>query len=139
MKNLSLIILLLITCLPAAYSFELSEKSIQLAKKKLEVMSLSEKIGQMTQAERQHASPKDVKKYALGSILSGGGSAPSPNVVKSWKKMTDKYLRASLRSSSKIPLLYGVDAVHGHNNIQNATIFPHNIGLGATRSKKLMK
>ena len=102
-------------------------------------MSLREKIGQMTQAERQYASPRDVKRYALGSILSGGGSVPSPNVVESWKKMTDKYLKASLRSSSEVPLLYGVDAVHGHNNIQNATIFPHNIGLGATRNKKLMK
>jgi beta-glucosidase len=100
-------------------------------------MSLDEKLGQMTQAERGSATAADVTQYRLGSVLSGGGSAPSPNTAAGWADMTDNLQRGALATPLKIPLLYGSDAVHGHNNVVGATIFPHNIGLGATRDPAL--
>ena len=102
-------------------------------------MSLRDKIGQMTQAERQHATPEEVKKYGLGSILSGGGSNPTPNTPQAWKKMVKMYYDYSLQSRSGVPLIYGVDAVHGRNNVLGATIFPHNIGLGVANDLDLTK
>jgi len=102
-------------------------------------MTLDEKLGQMTQAERQAASPTDVRDNRLGSILSGGGSAPSPNNATSWANMYDAYQNAAAQSRLGIPIIYGVDAVHGHNNVVGATIFPHNIGLGATRNPTLVQ
>jgi beta-glucosidase len=102
-------------------------------------MTLDEKLAQMTQAERQAASPTDVRTSQLGSILSGGGSAPSPNNATSWANMYDGYQNAALQSRLGIPIIYGVDAVHGHNNVVGATIFPHNIGLGATRNPTLVQ
>ncbi|HEY3141705.1 MAG TPA: glycoside hydrolase family 3 N-terminal domain-containing protein [Acidimicrobiales bacterium] len=102
-------------------------------------MTLDEKLGQMTQAERQAASPTDVRDNRLGSILSGGGSAPSPNNATSWANMYDAYQNAATGSRLGIPIIYGVDAVHGHNNVVGATIFPHNIGLGATRNPTLVQ
>ena len=106
---------------------------------KIASMSLAEKVGQMLQAERNGASAEDVKNYNLGSILSGGGSAPSNNQAYYWYLMVKGYYQASLSSSSQIPILYGVDAVHGHNNVKDATIFPHNIGLGAANDPSLME
>ncbi len=102
-------------------------------------MTLDEKIGQMTQAERSAVSNADITNYALGSLLSGGGSAPSPNTATSWADMYDGYQNAALASRLGIPIIYGVDAVHGHNNVVSATIFPHNIGLGATRDPALVQ
>ncbi|MFI5907551.1 glycoside hydrolase family 3 N-terminal domain-containing protein [Dactylosporangium sp. NPDC051541] len=102
-------------------------------------MSLDEKIGQMTQAERGSVSAAEVTQYRLGSILSGGGSAPSPNTASSWADMTDNFQRGALATPLKIPLVYGSDAVHGHNNVVGATLFPHNIGLGATRDPALVQ
>ncbi|WP_345561720.1 glycoside hydrolase family 3 N-terminal domain-containing protein [Nonomuraea rosea] len=100
-------------------------------------MSLDEKLGQMTQAERGSVSGSDVTTYRLGSVLSGGGSAPSPNTAASWADMYDSFQNAALATPLGIPMIYGVDAVHGHNNVNGATIFPHNIGLGATRDPAL--
>jgi beta-glucosidase len=100
-------------------------------------MSPDEKLGQMTQAERGSVSTADVTTYRLGSVLSGGGSAPSPNTAASWADMYDRFQNAALATPLGIPILYGVDAVHGHNNVVGATIFPHNIGLGATRDPAL--
>ena len=100
-------------------------------------MTLDEKIGQMTQAERANASASDITTYRLGSILSGGGSAPSPNTATGWADMYDGLQRGALATPLGIPMIYGVDAVHGHNNVYGATIFPHNIGLGATRNAAL--
>ena len=100
-------------------------------------MTLDEKIGQMTQAERANASPSDITTYRLGSILSGGGSAPSPNTATGWADMYDGLQQGALATPLGIPMIYGVDAVHGHNNVYGATIFPHNIGLGATRNAAL--
>ncbi|WP_346533665.1 glycoside hydrolase family 3 N-terminal domain-containing protein [Micromonospora sp. DPT] len=102
-------------------------------------MTLDEKIGQMTQAERGSATPTDVTTYRLGSILSGGGSAPTPNTATGWADMYDTYQRSALATPLAIPMIYGVDAVHGHNNVVGATIFPHNIGLGATRDPALVQ
>lgn len=102
-------------------------------------MTLAEKIGQMTQPERQRATPQDVTTYAVGSVLSGGGSNPTPNTPHHWAQMVREYNRAALATRLKIPLMYGVDAVHGHNNCLGAVIFPHNIGLGATGNADLVE
>jgi beta-glucosidase len=106
----------------------------------LSQMSLEEKIGQMTQAERgvlQNIT--DIKTYYLGSLLSGGGSAPSTNSAQGWADMYDYFQNFALQTRLKIPLIYGIDAVHGHNNVFGATIFPHNIGLGCTRNPQLIE
>jgi len=101
-------------------------------------MTLQEKIGQMTQAERGAIkNPDDVRTLGLGSILSGGGSNPRENTPAGWADMITGFQRAALGSRLGIPMLYGVDAVHGHNNVHGAVIFPHNIGLGATRNPTL--
>jgi len=102
-------------------------------------MTLDEKVGQMTQAERNGATPTDVKNYFLGSILSGGGSHPASNTPTGWADMHDSYQAEALSTRLGIPILYGIDAVHGHSNVIGATIFPHNIGLGATRDPNLME
>ena len=105
-------------------------------------MTLDEKIGQMTQAE-QGELPKDlsdVDRLFLGSVFSGGNSDPSPaNTLQDWTEMYDRLQARALTTRLKIPLLFGVDAVHGHSNVVGATIFPHNIGLGATRNAKLVE
>jgi beta-glucosidase len=105
----------------------------------MSTMTLDEKIGQMTQAERGSVSNADITNFALGSVLSGGGSAPSPNTATGWADMYDGFQNAALNSRLGIPLIYGADAVHGHNNVVGATIFPHNIGLGATRDPALVQ
>jgi beta-glucosidase len=102
-------------------------------------MSLDEKIGQMTQAERASVTNAQITQFRLGSILSGGGSAPSPNNATSWANMYDGFQNAALATPLGIPMIYGVDAVHGHNNVLGATIYPHNIGLGATRDPALVQ
>jgi beta-glucosidase len=105
-------------------------------------MTLDEKIGQMTQAE-QGELPKDfsdVDALFLGSVLSGGNSDPTPaNTVQDWTEMYDRLQKRALMTRLKIPILFGVDAVHGHSNVVGATIFPHNIGLGATRNATLVE
>jgi beta-glucosidase len=101
-------------------------------------MSLEEKAGQMTQAERGAlTAPGDIATQALGSLLSGGGSTPTPNTPEAWAKMIDGFQLRAQATRFQIPLIYGVDAVHGHNNLVGATIIPHNIGLGASRDPRL--
>ena len=102
-------------------------------------MTLDEKLGQMTQAERASVTNAQITQFRLGSLLSGGGSAPSPNTATSWANMYDGFQNAALATPLQIPLIYGVDAVHGHNNVNGATIFPHNIGLGAARDPALVE
>ena len=103
-------------------------------------MSLSEKVGQMAQAERLGlASPAQIAELGLGSILSGGGSVPAENTPEGWADMIDDFQRQALSTPLQVPLLYGADAVHGHNNVVDATIFPHNVGLGATRDPDLTR
>lgn len=91
------------------------------------------------QAERLAVTPQEVKQYKIGSILSGGGSTPEPNSPESWANMVDGFQKGAMSTRLQIPIIYGVDAVHGHNNVKGATIFPHNIGLGATRDTDLVK
>ena len=102
-------------------------------------MSLDEKLGQMTQAERGAVTNSQIVQFRLGSLLSGGGSAPSQNTATGWANMYDGFQNAAITTPLGIPLIYGVDAVHGHNNVVGATIFPHNIGLGATRDPALVQ
>ena len=103
-------------------------------------MTLDEKLGQMTQVDRQFLNDiSDISRYGLGSLLSGGGSTPGTNEPKAWAEMYDGYQREALKTRLQIPLIYGIDAVHGHNNVVGATIFPHNIGLGATRDPDLVE
>jgi beta-glucosidase len=104
-------------------------------------MTLDEKIGQMTQVDRRAIDDrvKDIARYGLGSFLSGGGSTPTPNDPEAWADMYDRYQQQALSTRLGIPLIYGIDAVHGHNNVKGATIFPHNIGMGATRNTELME
>ncbi|CAO2836487.1 unnamed protein product [Amaranthus hypochondriacus] len=103
-------------------------------------MTLEEKIGQMTQIDRSMANPDVMKTYSIGSVLSGGGSTPLPEATsQDWMNMVDGYQKGALSNRLGIPMIYGIDAVHGHNNVYNATIFPHNVGLGATRDPDLVK
>jgi beta-glucosidase len=110
------------------------------AKALLARMTLEEKIGQMTQAEQhQLVDEKDVEGYFLGSVLSGGDSDPRTNSLQDWTDLYDGLQARALRTRLAIPLLYGVDAVHGHNNVLGAVLFPHHIGLGATRNAALVE
>jgi hypothetical protein len=103
-------------------------------------MTLDEKIGQMVQVDSAALHDKaDVKKYFLGSVLSGGGSDPADNSPATWKKFADGFQAQALQTRLKIPLLYGIDAVHGNNNVDGAVIFPHHVGLGAAHDAKLVE
>ena len=104
-------------------------------------MTLDEKVGQMTQADHEFIKDSsDVQKYFLGSVLSGGNSDPKEgNTLQAWNDMYARYQRQALQTRLRIPLLYGVDAVHGHNNVIGAVVFPHNIALGATRNADLVQ
>jgi beta-glucosidase len=109
------------------------------AKALLARMTLEEKVGQMTQAE-QLSDPSDIQTYFLGSLLSGGSWDPKAgNTLEDWTDMYDRAQSEALKTRLKVPLLYGVDAVHGHNNVLGAVVFPHHIGLGATRDAKLVE
>ncbi|KQK13202.1 uncharacterized protein LOC100845030 [Brachypodium distachyon] len=103
-------------------------------------MTLAEKIGQMTQIERLVATPDVLRNYFVGSLLSGGGSVPRKGATAAeWVAMVNDFQKACLSTRLGIPMIYGIDAVHGHNNVYGATIFPHNVGLGATRDPYLVK
>ena len=104
-------------------------------------MTRADKIGQMTQAERGAvtADPAQVAALRLGSVLSGGGSVPTPNTPAAWVQMINTFQAYALSTPLQIPMIYGVDAVHGHGNVYGATVFPHNVGLGATRDPALVE
>ncbi|CAN7215402.1 putative glycoside hydrolase [Pseudoxanthomonas sp. LjRoot143] len=107
-------------------------------------MTLEQKVGQMVQPEIKAITPADVRKYYIGSVLNGGGSWPAMNKhakVEDWVKLADAYYDASLSTDAKIPVpvIWGTDAVHGHSNVYGATIFPHNIGLGAAHDVELIE
>lgn len=104
-------------------------------------MTLAEKIGQMTLIQNHSIKPDAVTDFKLGAVLSGGGGGPQgidDNSAEAWHTMVTSYQQAALETRLRIPLLYGVDAVHGHSNVTGATLFPHNIGLGATRNPDLL-
>ena len=108
-------------------------------------MSIEEKVGQVIQAEIQSITPEQAKKYHIGSILNGGGSMPyriSNAKQSDWLKMADAFYEASMDKSdgnNAIPIIWGTDAVHGHGNVTGATVFPHNIGLGAANNPELIR
>ena len=107
-------------------------------------MTLEQKVGQMTEADIRSITPDDVRRYYIGSILNGGGAWPSMNMhssVGDWLKLSEAFYRASMSTDMKvrIPVIWGTDAVHGHNNVYGATLFPHNIGLGAAHDPALMR
>ncbi|MGL5927941.1 MAG: glycoside hydrolase family 3 protein, partial [Dermatophilaceae bacterium] len=104
-------------------------------------MTLEEKVGQMTQAERMSvdADPSLIATWRLGSLLSGGGSTPKENTPQAWADMVDAYQAEALSTRLQIPMIYGIDSVHGHGNLQGATLIPHNVGLGATRDAGLVR
>jgi len=110
------------------------------AKALLARMTLEEKVGQMVQAEQdQVGDGTDIETYFLGSLLSGGNSDPKTNSLQDWTDLYDRVQSHALKTRLKIPLLYGIDAVHGHNNVLGATVFPHHVGLGATRDAALVE
>lgn len=102
-------------------------------------MTLAEKVGQMTQVEKNSIEPAAVRDYFIGSVLSGGGGSPRTNTAAGWAAMVSAYQQAAQQTRLGIPILYGADAVHGHGNLYGATLFPHNIGLGATRDAQLVE
>lgn len=114
-------------------------------------MSVEEKVGQIVQADINSATPEDVRKYHIGSVLAGGNSEPGgisepggnyAAPPQEWLDIADKFYNASMDSSDgkvAIPIIFGIDAVHGHNNLIGATLFPHNVGLGATRNPELIR
>jgi beta-glucosidase len=108
----------------------------------LSKMTLAEKAGQMTQVANTYLkSTSDIATYALGSVLSGGGGGPNGagGTASQWKTMVDNFQASALQSRLGIPIIYGIDAVHGNNNISGAVVFPHNIGMGATRDAALVQ
>lgn len=122
----------------AAKDFVTARKEAQ---ELLSQMTLAEKIGQMTQADSDalKKNPDDVEKLFLGSVLSGGNSNPSDNLPETWRKFANDFENRALKTRLKIPLLYGIDAVHGHNNVLGTVIFPHNVGMGATHDLALVE
>jgi len=113
------------------------------AKELLAKMTLEEKVGQMCQPDQGALrDPADIEKYFFGSLLSGGGSGPTNKAdytLKGWTEMVDGYQRHALKTRLAIPLIYGIDDVHGNNNIPGATVFPHNIGLGCANDPVLVE
>ncbi|GAB1308523.1 exo 1,3/1,4-beta-D-glucan glucohydrolase [Urechidicola sp. KH5] len=108
-------------------------------------LTLEQKVGQVIQADSGSVTPEEVKEYRLGSVLSGGNSAPGPLPyadTNSWLEMADKYYNASIDDEGveiAIPIIWGIDAVHGHANLKGAIVFPHNVGLGAMNNPDLME
>ena len=130
-------LIILITCFNSCANVD--NKRTAFVQKLVEQMTLDEKVGQMTQVDKRMLdSEEDIAKYFLGSILSGGGSVPDDNTTKGWVNMVNRYQTQALSTRLKIPLIYGIDAVHGHSNVVGATIFPQNIGLGCANDPELI-
>ncbi len=105
-------------------------------------MTLDQKVGQLIQADISAITPADLQRYPLGSILAGGNSGPYGNRradAATWLRLVDSFRDASRKAGAGVPILFGIDAVHGHSNVPGATIFPHNIGLGAARDTDLIR
>ena len=147
--KISRLLMLLTLCLVegiANASEKIKEDPVELRIQEImKDLTLEQKVGQMVQGEIKWVKPSDVTKYHLGSILNGGGSFPNKNknsTMQDWLSLADDYYLASQDTSgggAGIPIVWGTDAVHGHNNVVGATLFPHNIGLGAANDSDLMK
>lgn len=123
---------------PAAITDAATERAIDAV---LARMTIQQKVGQVVQGDISSVTPADLARYPLGSILAGGNSGPYGDEradAATWARMVGDYRAASLKAGAGIPILFGVDAVHGHSNVPGATIFPHNIGLGATHDPDLI-
>ena len=124
---------------PAALTSAATEAAID---RLLARLTLEQKIGQIIQGDISTITLADLAKYPLGSILAGGNSGPygdeRADAIK-WRRMVDEFRAASIKAGAGIPILFGVDAVHGHSNLPGATIFPHNIGLGAAHDPALIE
>ena len=109
----------------------------------LNSMTLEEKVGQVIMADLDFVKPSDLKRYPLGGILNGGNTSPNGKLRSSpqeWKDLAQDFYNNSVnRGGINIPVLWGTDAVHGHSNVFGATIYPHNIGLGATQNPELLR
>lgn len=108
----------------------------------LKTLTLRQKIGQMTQPEINAITPAEVREYAIGTVLNGGGGWPGLDRAATpaqWRALSEQFQAAALQATPGIPLIWGADAVHGHNNVRGATLFPHNIALGATRDADLVR
>ncbi len=141
MKKFSLLCALLLV-LTAANGQQKKELSIDAQVQKLmKTMTLEEKIGQMTQIDYEAVknTPEDIIKFNIGSILWGGSSEIADISPKGWADCYDSLQGLTEKTRTKIPILFGIDAVHGHNNVDGAVIFPHNIALGATRNPKIVE
>ncbi len=137
--GLFLISLLFLSCMSSPKGLASFDSRV---KDLLEKMTLEEKIGQMTQPEQDQvlSNPGDMQTYFIGSVLSGGNSDPAEgNSLEAWTDLYDKVQDEGMKTRLKIPVLYGIDAVHGHSNVLGAVIFPHNIALGCTRDAELVE
>lgn len=124
---------------PPAFTSPATERRIA---RMLAAMTLEQKIGQMIQADISAITPEDLAQYPLGSILAGGNSGPWGDEradAAKWEKLVKQFRAASAKAGAGIPMLFGIDAVHGHSNLPGATIFPHNIGLGAAHDPALIQ
>ena len=123
---------------PAAITDAATERAIDAL---LARMTIEQKVGQVVQGDISSVTPADLARYPLGSILAGGNSGPYGDEradAATWARMVGDYRAASLKAGAGVPILFGVDAVHGHSNVPGATIFPHNIGLGASHDPDLI-
>ena len=110
--------------------------------KVLSEMTVEEKVGQTIMADLDFIKPVDLRRYPIGGILNGGNTSPNGNQQAStdeWKSLAQDFYEESIKTGSNIPILWGTDAVHGHSNVLGATIFPHNIGLGASANEQLLE
>jgi len=123
----------------ANFPIEKTSKEEKEIKQILSQMTLQDKIGQMVLVDKNSITADDVRRKSIGGVLSGGGGNPKDNNAEQWYEMVKEFQSAAMDSKLKIPILYGVDAVHGNGNLKGAVIFPHNIGLGATRDARLLK
>ncbi len=124
---------------PAAITDTATENAISAL---LARMTLEQKVGQLIQGDISSITPADLAKYPVGSILAGGNSGPYGNEradAATWRRLVGEYRAASLKAGAGIPIVFGVDAVHGHSNLPGATLFPHNIGLGAAHDPALIE
>lgn len=131
---------------PAPHSGAQQQQAEIMAAQVLARMTLEEKIGQMIQADIASITPAQLRHYKLGSILAGGGAAPGNDVrttPRAWLDLTNAFFNASLDAGDSahrpIPIIFGIDAVHGNAKIVGATVFPHNVGLGAMHDPELMR
>ncbi|MCX7720026.1 MAG: glycoside hydrolase family 3 protein [Dictyoglomus thermophilum] len=131
---------LLISLLFVSFIFSSEESIEEKVERLLSQMTLEEKVGQMTQVDSSYLyNPEDVKRYFIGSVLSGGNSGPSNPTPANWVEYVNRFQYYALQTRLRIPILYGIDAVHGNAKVYSAVVFPHNIGLGCTRNEKLVE